>query len=277
MTCLSGQPQEHQKTPLGSEDEKGPSLPPMVLVEIVEDEARANAADAAKAEELAVQKSMYEQAERMADFTVTQTVLTGIGALLVLGSLFLAWQANRAAVNAVSVTQRIGNRQLRAYVGFLGVDTIQLSDKGLRFQPKWKNYGQTRARKVITNVSFLVVDGDRGLSKGFDYSTTMFENSAQTTLGPGQEQNFGNIEVKPELVDILTSKRGRVFFWGWAEYYDELTPSVRRRTEWCHEMVATNSVPRNLDISEGNFWYFWFDHAQHNGTDDDCLKSPETI
>jgi hypothetical protein len=59
---------------------------------------------------------MYSEAKRMADYAVSQTWLTGIGAVLVFGSLLLALQANKAARGAVDVTRSMGRAQTRAYL-----------------------------------------------------------------------------------------------------------------------------------------------------------------
>jgi len=88
---------------------------------------------------------MHIEAQRMRRLVYVQNWLLGIGTLLVLGSLLMAWCANRAAMGAIKVTREFGKHQSRAYVsiekafiehGYEPKIFLEVINNGLT-PPKW--------------------------------------------------------------------------------------------------------------------------------------------
>lgn len=101
-------------------------LPVKIVVEDREEDARQAAERRAEQRaqyDLEAQQGMNRATQRMAFYSVLQTILVGIGTALLFYTLWLTRQANRAAVSAavaanltVEATREIGQRQLRPYV-----------------------------------------------------------------------------------------------------------------------------------------------------------------
>lgn len=99
----------------GASAEQAPSdkpLPP-VRVEIIEDKAEAEARKRREKEsaqreisDLVAQEGMNAATKRMADYAFHQTWIVAIGTALLIGTLILTWQANRAAVAAANAAER---------------------------------------------------------------------------------------------------------------------------------------------------------------------------
>ena len=153
----SGQAQEHTQSEQGQiaqQKQPAQALPPPFPVVIIEDEAAANARERREAEsrqheidDLAAQKgmntatkAMNEATQNMALYTLISTVFVGIGTVLLFVTLYLTHQANEAAQAAVNVTQRIGDAQLRSY---LGITKVWIERDNPRSMFNIKNFGQT--------------------------------------------------------------------------------------------------------------------------------------
>lgn len=102
-------------------------MPVPLPVEIVESEAQRETRQSQleetlqlQADDLAAQLAANEASQRMADSAGVQTWLIGIGTILLLVTLGLTLQANRAAREAVSVTREVGRDQSRAYLSITG-------------------------------------------------------------------------------------------------------------------------------------------------------------
>lgn len=131
----SGQAQEEAGSPQrepAAQEEPTQTLSPPLRVDVVEDETPSEASEREEQEarereiadaDLAAQEgmnvaaqAMNEATQRMAEYAFWSTVLVGVGTVLLLGTLWLTRQANWAAQEAVRVTQRIGEAQVRAYM-----------------------------------------------------------------------------------------------------------------------------------------------------------------
>lgn len=151
-------------------------LPAPIPVDIVEDQATAEARE--RREEEAAQRekddliaqqgmneatqAMNDATQRMADFAYIQTWLVGTGTALLFATLFLTWQANRAAQAAVAVTRYIGKVQSEAYL------TVANFSVGGGLEEHI--YRQTvETGSVVISVSFL----NRGLSPALLQSATV--------------------------------------------------------------------------------------------------------
>lgn len=146
LFCASGQAQEQagEREREAQQQQAPTQIAPIPLpIEIVEDQPAAEARERHEAEARqreiddliaqqgmnAATQAMNEATQDMRDDTRIQTWLIGTGTALLIATLLLTWQANRAAVRAVTVTEEIGQRQLRAYVGVEAVHAY-LGEKG---------------------------------------------------------------------------------------------------------------------------------------------------
>jgi hypothetical protein len=99
-----------------------------IRVEIVEDEAKAEARERREAEtgrnekdDLLAQQGMNEATRRMADYSLWQTIFVGAGTVLLVGTLVLTAAANKAATKAANEagrTNQIMREEARPWVDF---------------------------------------------------------------------------------------------------------------------------------------------------------------
>jgi hypothetical protein len=131
----SGQAQEeadNEQVEVRQQEQPAQSYPLPFPIEIIEDQAESDARERREAEarqreidDLIAQQgmntatqAMNDATQRMTYYAKLQTWAVGIGTVLLFGTLWLAWQGNKAAFRAVKITKDIGNKQLRAYVHF---------------------------------------------------------------------------------------------------------------------------------------------------------------
>lgn len=141
VIACPAQAQVQQEEPAGQgEDANSPSeqLPIPIPVDIVEDDAERDARERyeretiqLQADDLAAQRSMNEASQRMADSAGIQTILVGIGTALLLITLWLTIQANRAAQAAVEVTREVGRDQSRAYLNIRSAEAIHYGTRDI--------------------------------------------------------------------------------------------------------------------------------------------------
>ena len=128
-------------------------------VRIVEDKEAAEATERREEEaaerekqDLVAQKSMDAAAHSAKRAAWLSAALVAIGTGLLVWTLALTREANRAAQEAVAVTRDIGERQVRAYVGIHEVKAGFLSNEEFpeqyRFMIILKNTGGSPATKV---------------------------------------------------------------------------------------------------------------------------------
>ena len=129
----SGQAQDEADSEQGQtrqQQQPAQSYPLPFPVEIIEDQAEANARYRREAEarqnqidDLAAQQgmnvatqAMNEATQRMVLYNLISTVLVGVGTVLLIITLFLTRQANKAAQAGVAVTRHLGKIQTEAYL-----------------------------------------------------------------------------------------------------------------------------------------------------------------
>lgn len=159
----SGQAQEETDNEQGQarqQERPAHSYPLPFPIEIIEDQTDADARKRREAEarqreidDLIAQQGMNEATramnkatQEMRDYAYAQTWLVGIGTVLLFGTLWFAWQGNKAAFRAVNTTKDIGDKQLRAYV-HVGVNVTSRADH-FEIKVTGTNHGQTPAYNV---------------------------------------------------------------------------------------------------------------------------------
>lgn len=143
LICLTalGQAQEQNQEPQTDSEKQqniSPTLPvPLpveirqpLAVEIVDDVATTEARQHQQQEstqreidDLLAQQGMHEATramneatQDMRDYALYSTIFVGVGTVLLIVTLWLTRQANKAAQSAVDVTRQIGEAQIRAYL-----------------------------------------------------------------------------------------------------------------------------------------------------------------
>ena len=166
LICLTtlGQAQEQASEPkreTATQQQPAQTLPIPLPVDIVEDKTTAEARERHEAEarqrekeDLVAQQgmnratqAMNEATQRMADYAYWSTGLVGFGTFLLVITLWLTRQANKAAQAAVEVTRDIGEKQVRAYLYCKSAE-YRFEKETLVAILELENTGQSPARNV---------------------------------------------------------------------------------------------------------------------------------
>jgi hypothetical protein len=161
-----GQAQEQAETAdsdPAEEQSPAQTLPVPLPVLVIEDDERAasrhrreEVADQREEDNLLAQQaisaatqSMDEANQRMARYSAISAGLVALGTMLLLWTLYLTRQANKAAQDAVTVTQRIGEAQVRAYLSVVPLGVKEITVGGwAEIKFKIINTGQSPAYHV---------------------------------------------------------------------------------------------------------------------------------
>lgn len=142
----SGQAQEEAPGGQGeppAQEQPAPTLPIPLPVDIVEDEADAEARERSEREArqreidalIAQQgmndatRAMNDATQRMAKYALYSTLLVGVGTVLLIGTLWLTRQANRAAQTGVTVTEAAYKMDQRPWLA-IGNPTVAATRVG---------------------------------------------------------------------------------------------------------------------------------------------------
>lgn len=171
LSASLGQAQEQANSPGGQAGQEqspiSPDIPTPFPVEIVENDAAADARQRSEEEarqreisDLAAQEGMnaatqsIEQATQdMRDYALYSTIAVWVGTFLLVLNLMQVRKANEAAQKAVSVTRDIGEAQVRAYLGVIGIEPQKVkitakaapSQVALQLNAQLENSGQSPA------------------------------------------------------------------------------------------------------------------------------------
>jgi hypothetical protein len=228
----SGQAQEeadNEQVEVRQQEQPAQSYPLPFPIEIIEDQAESDARERREAEarqreidDLIAQQgmntatqAMNDATQRMTYYAKLQTWAVGIGTVLLFGTLWLAWQGNKAAFRAVKITKDIGNKQLRAYVHLSEARAvISLGDSPhIAGVLTINNAGQTPARKVRAHTMWA------GEPEPFDESWCDYEYGAEDSkgsIGTAERSLLGLEQTKTvtprgilQLIKLHRSKRGK--------------------------------------------------------------------
>lgn len=163
------EPGQQESGPTGetnapSEDAEPPDLAPSLqgieaaIRDLIaeEDEIERQRQEEREIRDLNAQEEMAGWAREMFWTSAATVVLTAVGVILIWRTLKAtrdavkeAEKATVAAQEAVNVTHEIGGRQLRAYLGFIGIESqLAPNEAFVRVAVNFKNTGQTPARRV---------------------------------------------------------------------------------------------------------------------------------
>lgn len=238
---------------------------------------RCQDAEKREAADLVAQQRMAESTEDIVTVTQWQLWVGAAGIALLLFTLKLTRDANRAAVraakaaeSAVKVTEISAERQSRAYIA-IGQPiwkTLMAEDlkkiNGFSYSILWENCGTTPARRCRSHAYQESFDGR--IPDDFDYPDKPVDRvSEKSHIGP--KKDYQSI-VGVSVADAQAAERGEkhIFVWGWIEYDDIFPGTPRHRTEVCVELIISNGGRNCAPTITGPF----------NGADEDCHHKPKT-
>lgn len=179
-----------------------------------------------------------------------------------------------AAINSVEVAKHATASINRAYITFVGVEGSGILDSstemvmGVELQIFVRNAGQTPTRRVKGSAKTRFIEIPPG--PGFDYTIAEGEQF-WPEIASGENRGFSGVQIPSKDWDRLRGVSGAFLYaWGWVEYSDVFTGSDRHRTEFCVRISARG------DLSAGRFRVGCQPYGPHNGTDEDCLRKPQT-
>lgn len=189
-------------------------------------------------------------------------------------SIKAATDAVGAAVTSNQIAVTTSEQQLRAYVTAEAVDFVihRHTYMGANGQPTegsahtyqvsvvLRNGGQTPATNVITNVSCASMGRKELGTFGFPE----FDLRGHGVIGPGQKMFTPFFRVKADKLQNTPAEVGW-YFWGWVEYDDVFTGSIRHRTEFCFEID-------HALLPTGEFWVGFKPTERFNAIDWGCSR-----
>lgn len=231
-----GQTQEQGESPSGQtgqeQDPVTPDIPTPFPVEIVEDDATADARQRSEEEarqreisDLAAQEGMnaatqsIDQATRdMRDYALYSTIAVWVGTALLIITLVLTWMANKSALAAVKVTRDLGLAEHRPYVDVDFGGCISHWDRTRGDKIFWKirlilsNSGNTPTLNLRVRSCWRIVDAGDDLSimpqnvpaqiaylrghKSFAPLTILIDGDILSKVRDGEKNLFVFIEAK---------------------------------------------------------------------------------
>lgn len=275
-----GQAQEQTQSPGGqAESEQTPTeaLPLPFPVEIVEDqsatdarESREEEARQREIEDLVAQQgmnaatqAMNDATQRMAEYAFWSTVMVGIGTALLFVTLGLTWQANRAAVKAVEITEQIGLDQLRPWMLGRGVTFFPNTDltvggkmfpEAMTFRANWHNTGQAPAIKTRVDIDFVIVPS------GADIPPFNFKaRSGTSVVGRDSQIHSDEKYIVGDDFDRFKAFQTEIIVFTRCDYSESFRPDIGRSTETTYrckysgQTIDANGVkwPRVMVYTEG--------------------------
>lgn len=216
LAASLGQAQEQaEETDRSAQTEQPQTIqiPTPFPVKIVEDETEAITRQRQEAEarqrdiddllaqqgmELAT-RAMNQATQEMRDYAYAQTIIVGIGTVLVFLSLLIAIFANRAAFSAISVARAIGQAQTRAYLGISSVTLFQQERSGdERCKIRVKNYGVSPAINVSISAQCFYTEDNLEIEP--DKFSVLLQNGV---IHPGAELSVGfNIDIAKTIFGL---------------------------------------------------------------------------
>ncbi len=208
-------PEAQQQT--ANQQEEAQPLPIPFPVEIVEDQAAADARqrseDEARQREIedlvaqqgmnAATQSIDAATQDMRDYAYASTLLVAAGTVLLIITLVLTRQANAAALKSVEITEKMGRLQTQAYISFSGVNLhYGLREDGtpetLILRPQFTNTGNSPGTIVF---GFCHVQFFPDLHTPIDYRVTGNRwNLMNLVVGPGEGRRMDSPVLPIDLI-----------------------------------------------------------------------------
>lgn len=181
----------------------------------------------------AATQAMNEATQSMKNSAWVSTGLVGLGTILLVWTLFLTRQANRAATEAVAITRTMGIAEHRPYVDLEVRPPIShwsIDDPSIIF---WRlmvvinNSGNTPAHRLRMRSCWRLTDMDQG----YEFPEGVAEVHHDIRGG----QSVGVLEIKILASDLAQVQRleKQLVIWADISYETDLDKSVVYRTKSC--------------------------------------------
>jgi hypothetical protein len=186
-----------------------------------------------------------------------------------------AAQSARAATASNQIAITTAEQELRAYVTAKDVNLIVHRDpprmtlNGLidgeintyGMAPVLHNGGQTPATNVVINASTQQFPGE--IPASFEFPDS--ENFGHGVIGPQCELHGPAAEISAGELDPMRNP-SNWYMWGWVEYDDIFSGTMRHRTEFCFQ------IQRVRPPVTGQLWIGFRPLPRFNAVDGDCLR-----
>ncbi|WP_090879057.1 hypothetical protein [Bauldia litoralis] len=208
--------------------------------------------------DLIAQQRMNRATKKMADYSLWQTIFVGLGTFLLIVTLFLTRQANKAARSAVAVTRRMGKVQSRAYVVVKGGALKNFGEgKHAHAVVSLINSGQTPAHGVRTKMHVGIGPYPPPTGAAFSEPPELTDAGSDGVAGPGAVL-YKHVTMEdhpltaPEVASITNGQQA-IYIVGDVRYRDAFgkARTTRFRTMFTHRSVARDS--EDIEVcDEGN-------------------------
>lgn len=205
-------------------------------------------------------KSMNDATQSMVYAAWVSAFFVGIGTVLLVWTLLLTRQANKAARAAVDVTLDIGKAQVRAYVGVEIVNVLTTPDERGCFHGAvvFKNTGQSPAREIRTKLQILLsMDIRRVTVQHTDFEGSLpliTETGGDTDIQSGQAAEIRVIssatDAKLDAVKLLNEGYAVLFARGFVKYTDVF--GDRHETHFCWHRDS-DAVRKGFNLIRSDF------------------------
>jgi hypothetical protein len=162
--------------------------------------------------------------------TIAIAILTGV----------LAWYANG---QEKILTQQIEDSRAsqRAFV-FIRTFEVQPFGDVIRIMPQWKNSGTTPTVKMRSHDNWKWFPAEPPSNYSYpDLDSAGDETNAPESgvafVGPQSNSYAAALDIPIDWIERVRKREGRIFIWGWAEYNDVFSDTVRHHTEFGNELV----------------------------------------
>jgi hypothetical protein len=178
-------------------------------------------------------------------------------------AFFTAWLWV-ATKQMVKETIKSGQNTQRAFVFVKHFEVIAIiSPKSIIIIPTWENSGDTPTRNMRNHVNFQYFDND--MPSDFNFPDYDGEEETPVLIGPHASMPASPLAIPPDCYGKLVKGTGHLYIWGWAEYNDVFDDTIRHRTEFCNEVLISETEDHKVAT---RFRLY----KLYNGADGECLK-----
>jgi hypothetical protein len=277
------QPEPQIGQPERAKEQPTPQPPPVIV-----NVTPAPKTEAERAEEAEDRRRKAETDTKLADytgelafFTKALFVATSVLGIATIGLLIAAFFQSRDTQVSIAAAQKAANIAERSLVEIqralvvpvkFQCDVLLRGERivGYLVTAILENTGTTVAKRFTGTANIVMWDGP--LPEDFKYPDRTVVAPATAYVGPHVVAPYPIAIAIQDLIDIMNKKK-RGFFYGWVEYDDVFSSTMRRRTEFCTEIeINGNPLIRHEKGSSGPLAIGV--HGKYNAIDDDCFYKP---
>ena len=175
-------------------------------------------------------------------------------AKIMMRQLAIARTSARAAQTSAETAQQALVSTQRAFV-FLQSFEVRVIAGEVRVMPRWENSGVTPANPFRNYVSWRTFRG----APAADFEFPDLDPAGNPIAGKGQGETFfigpkatmyaENVRIPIEIMEQARAGHLRIFIWGWGEYNDMFSGTKIHRSEFCREMVITDTAREDENLT----------------------------